>query len=216
MKAKVVKCSGTNARPPVVKYDTLPTEIFASNGDQYVSVSIPSTTPYPYYFPQYGASPASFYTMAQVSSAPGLHVPLSSPQLPSVPNPVPAEGFKYTLRSNKDMKRESLDDTEEMFAFSLLGKENKTLLGIDVNIPFDEKKMVSGYGEDDPCMMAVARAVYSTMLHASPDQAANYLPNRCRSVTTYSKFVSVLRTFCQRRDLVLKVKGGNHVCINKG
>lgn len=108
-------------------------------------------------------------------------------------------GVIYTLKFRGNYKKESLDDTEKMFAYFLLGEGHTKLSGIHICISVTEDEMKKGYTEDNPRMIAFARAAYSTFLwDERPVKEANKsLPTRELAIYGTVRIVNAIGTFCR-------------------
>lgn len=140
-----------------------------------------------------------------VFTSPPVLVPITDPTTGVVSMcPLHVQGNRYTRKEGGErFEVHSAKTTEVMFAYFLFGEGNFTLSGkthpLD-NISKDEIKM--GYANDNPRAMALARAVYSTVLNriaitgAKKYNANKYLPGKKKMVATRITIVTKLVEFC--------------------
>lgn len=193
------------------------------------------TPPSPYlptgYYPRYPSaistpsstsSPISSHPLVPIlapTSLPFGAFPISSPlqpRTPYMPTVAPLEGgeWKYTKRYGGAFGEKSMDQIEELFAYSLFGRGH-TLLDGKVKL-WSEDYMLTAYQYDDPQMVAFYRGAYAWEVEkekkrelesiGKPKKIRKGYPARCmpgkdREIKSLDRVKGILRDFCDYQGI---------------
>lgn len=124
--------------------------------------------------------------------------------------------WRFTRECGKPFGINSLESTEEMFAYSFFGKDVYELAGRSLVLDIPYGHLRSEFERDNPMMCAFFRAVCSTAIHDSweddPEESpCRYLPGGKNEITTAEDVCSILRTFCSMRNISMVNIGNKHV-----
>lgn len=122
---------------------------------------------------------------------------------------LPSYEAQFTRKYGGKFKRETLDRTEEMFAYSFFGGEHTKLAGNSIELSIPSGYMKKEFLLDGPKVMAFYRAAYSTILidNISEDEANKCLPGGEHEIVSTDEIIQILVSFCEMRNISVSISG---------
>lgn len=122
---------------------------------------------------------------------------------------LPSYEAQFTRKYGGKFKRETLDRTEEMFAYSFFGRGHNKLAGNSIELAIPSGYMKKEFILDGPKVMAFYRAAYSTILidNISEDEADKCLPGGEHEIVSTDEIIQILVSFCEMRNISVSISG---------